>query len=106
MHPTDWIGWIGYAILFRNCLQYGYKKIVSDPSDRLDWVDWIMLSCFVTVCNIALPKRRFWKIEQSVAFAFLNEFSSVRSLHLVFTSFKSAIKSYTQRFVRPSKLVV
>ncbi len=56
--------------------------------------------------NFTLPKRRFWKSEQSVACAFLNEFSMTSRPNRVLTPVKSTSKPHTQRFVRSSKIFV
>ncbi len=50
-----------------------------------------------------LPKRRFWKLEQSVACAFLNDFydSSPKSSTRARVS---TTKPHTQRFVQDSKM--
>ena len=53
-----------------------------------------------------LPKRRFWKIEQSVACAFLNDFSMTRRPYRALTPVESTSKMHTQRFVRVSKIFV
>ena len=53
-----------------------------------------------------LPKRRFWKIEHSVACAFLNEFSMTSRPNRVLTPVKSTSKPHTQRCVRSSKIFV
>jgi len=58
------------------------------------------------VTLFTLPKRRFWKPEQSVACAFLNEFSMIRRPSLVLTPLKSTSKTHTQRSVRASKIFV
>ncbi len=55
------------------------------------------------VLNFMLPKRRFWTAEQSVACAFLNEFSVSCSPKRVLTPLKSASKTHTQRFVQSFK---
>ena len=51
-----------------------------------------MLLSFVSSCKLMLPKRRFWKIEQSVACAFLNEFSMTRRPSRVLAPVESTSK--------------
>jgi hypothetical protein len=60
----------------------------------------------MSLSKFMLPKRRFWTAEQSVAYAFLNEFSISCSPKRVLTPLKSTSKTHTQRFVPPSKIFV
>ena len=45
--------------------------------------------------SFLLPKRRFWKVEQGVAYVFLNEFSRSGSQKLVLTPLKRTSKTHT-----------
>ncbi len=47
--PTG-LGWIGYAILFCNRLQYRYKKIASDPSSATSPLFWT-----ISISNRRVP---------------------------------------------------
>ena len=52
------------------------------------------------------PNEEFTRVEQSVAYAFLNEFSISGRPKRVLTPLKSTSKTHTQRFVPPSKIMV
>ena len=41
-----------YDALYHDLARLVQMPVASHASDRLDWVDWIMLSCFVIVCTI------------------------------------------------------
>ncbi len=56
--------------------------------------------------NFMLPKRRFWTVEQNVAYAFLNKFSISCSPKWILKPLKSTSKEHTQLFVQPSKIFV
>ncbi len=52
------------------------------------------------------PKRRFGKAEQTFQNAFSKQFSTFCSPNRVLTPLKSASKTHSERFVRPSKIFV
>ena len=54
--------------------------------------------------NVMLPKRRFWKDEQMMQCGFSIEVSMVRSPNRVLTTLKSASKTNSETFARPSKI--
>jgi len=56
--------------------------------------------------NFMLPKRRFWKAGQTFQNSFSKHFSTFRRLNPVLTHLKSASKTNSERFVRPSKIFV
>ncbi len=58
------------------------------------------------LANFMLPKRRFWKAEQKMTSGFSIDFSMVRSPNRVLTPLKSASKTHSEMFVRPSKIFV
>jgi hypothetical protein len=53
-----------------------------------------------------LPKRRFWKAEQILQTTFSKHFSTFCSPNPVLTPLKSAFKTWSETFVRPSKIFV
>ena len=53
-----------------------------------------------------LPKRRFWKTEQTVWRVFSKHFSTSSSPKAVLTPLKSASKMLSKRFVLSSKIFV
>ena len=63
------------------------------------------LSFVIMFANFMLPKRRFWRPEQSVACAFLNEFSMMSSPNRVLTSLKSTSKTHTKVLRKDSSSV-
>jgi hypothetical protein len=72
---------------------------------------WFVLLTSSHVANknlrkFMLPKRRFWKAEQTFQYAFSKHFSTFCRPNPVLTSLKSASKMRTEMFVRPSKIFV
>ncbi len=68
---------------------------------------WFALLDFVVEClslsgtpNFMVPKRRFWKADQTFGHAFSNYFSNERSPYRVLTYVKSALKMRAQMFDR------
>ena len=57
-------------------------------------------------CEFMLPKRRFWKPEQTFQSAVSKHFSTFFSPNPVLTPLKSASKTCSEMFVRPSKIFV
>jgi len=52
------------------------------------------------------PKRRFWKVGQTFQNGFWKHFSTLCSPNRVLTPLKSASKTHSEMFVRPSKIFV
>ena len=58
------------------------------------------------LANSMLPKRRFWKAEQTYQSAFSKHLSTFRSPNTVLTPLKKASKTHSEMLPRPSKIFV